>query len=144
MSEIDSRTCLETIKSVAEMLKYFSLRELLFILDQDTKVSKLDEMRIKKIADGVRFMYGGNQSEVDVALAVDLLSKAFAQCEPSQEKMSLSLMSHRRSFEHMIEPFIEACPTCREFLSVANTKQRSVKVYGKNGSVAGGNYLFRH
>ena len=94
--------------------------------------------RIKKIYDGVRYVYGGNQSEDEVASVVNRLSDAFAQCFPLQKRMSLSSVATRRSRQPIISPFSTVCPTCRATLSAADAKQRSVKVYGRDGSVVAG------
>ena len=141
MSAVTSHACLATAASVAESLQYFSLAELYFILQEDSKVSRLDRARIKKISDGVRYMYGGNQCDDQVEAVVDRLSDAFAQCLPLQKRMSLSSIATRRSLQPMIIPFTSVCPTCKESLSAADAKQRSVKVYGRNGSVVGGKWL---
>lgn len=138
MSECCSRTSLVTIKSVGEMLKLFSMAELFFILHQNSIISKLDRKRLKKITDGVRFMYGSNQSDAEVALLIDLLSSTFAQSTTMQSSMSLSAISFRRSIQHVIVPFTTVCPSCGDFLCAIDTKQRSVKVYCRNGSVVGG------
>jgi hypothetical protein len=138
MSAVSSHACSTTAKSVAESLQFFSLAELYFILHEDSKVCRLDRARIKKISDGVRYMYGGNQSDDEVATVVNGLSDAFAQCLPLQKRMSLSSIATRRSLQPMITPFSTVCPTCSASLSAADAKQRSVKVYGRNGSVVGG------
>jgi hypothetical protein len=144
MSEFGSRTSLVTIKSIGEMLKLFSMAEMFFVLHQNSIISKLDRMRLKKIADGVRFMYGGNQPDAEVALLIDLLSSTFAQSTTMQSSMLLSAISFRRSIQHVIVPFTTVCPSCGESLSSIDTKQRSVKVYCRNGSVVGGMSFFSY
>lgn len=138
MSAVPSNACVTTAQSVAESLEIFSLAEMYFILQEDSKVCRLDRSRIKKISDGVRYTFGGNQSDDEVASVVNRLSDAFAQCLPVQKSMSLSSIATRRSRQAVITPFSSVCPTCSVSLGACDAKQRSVKVYGRNGSVVAG------
>ncbi len=59
---MDSGTCLEEIANVSDYLKFFTVAELFYVLQEDARLSLFDINRIKKITDGVRFRYGGNHT----------------------------------------------------------------------------------
>ena len=136
MSESSSRTCSTVSKSVEMMLKKFTLAELLFLLQQDTSMPRIDEMRIRKIADGARFMYGDNQPNDNVAAAIESLADTFAQTRPMQKK-GLPAIALSRSLEYFIVPFTNAFTSCGASVSISMSQERAVKIYRGNGSVVG-------
>lgn len=138
MSELCSRTPLCITNHVMEMLKIFSLSELFYILEQDSTMTHLDGLRTRKITEGLRMNYGGNQTTADVEYVINSLSGVFRQDLLINKKRSIMSICSERLFQHNVLPFTSVCPICSKTLETKDAHQRAVKVYGNSGFVVAG------
>lgn len=136
--KMTSRTCLEDITCVSMQLKFFTLAELFYVLQEDKKLSLFDINRIKKITDGARYTFGSDHTYEQVATVIKLLSHSFAQALPMQNEMSLSFISHRELVNPIILPFTSVCCVCYKSLDKFDAIQRSIKIYCISGCVIPG------
>ncbi|CAF4196588.1 unnamed protein product, partial [Rotaria magnacalcarata] len=102
---MDSRTCSKVIANVSDQLKFFTVTELFYVLQEDTRLSLFDINRVKKITDRIRYRYGSEHSDEQVATVIQLLGDIYAQTLPMQNELSLSFTSHRQSLNPIITPF---------------------------------------
>ncbi len=133
-----SRTSPEVISCVAKQLKIFTLAELVYVLQEDAKISLFDIHRIKKIADAMRYRFDSNHTYEQVGTVVKLLGNAYKQTLPMQNEISFSFISNRQLHDPVILPFSSVCSVCQRSLNEFDTKQRSIKIYCVNGSVVSG------
>lgn len=135
---MDSRTSLEIISTVTDLLKVFTLAELVYVLEQDAKLSRFDIHRLQKITDAVRYRFNSNHSFGEINMAVQLLGNEFKQTLPVENKNSLSHIFNCQLHDPIILPFSCVCYICKRSLSEIETKERSVKIYCINGAVVSG------
>jgi hypothetical protein len=135
---MEFRSSLDDIAIVSDQLKFFTLRELFFILQLNEELSALDENKFKRITDCLRYRFGSQQSLQQVKTAILMLQDLFSQTLPLQHRSSLCSILHRRLREPMIVPFSLVCSTCGLSMDCSNGKQRHVKVYWLNGAVSTG------
>jgi hypothetical protein len=127
---------------VSRMLEFFSLAELYFVLEKDAQLSLLDVNRVNKIGDGLRYLHGSKQPDSQVALVIELLSSAYAHRTLARPESSLDSICYRQSLHVLIVPYSTMCPICGVVLNSLDAQQRTVKVYGRDGSVKGGRMFY--
>lgn len=136
------RTSPLIIQRVAYWLEYFTLAELIFVLQEDVRMYPLDKFRVQKIASAVRHTYSSDQSDADVKMLIEDLSTAYCQPRPLIKPTSISSNRIRHN-DHILVPYRTSCPTCYQSLNVANCKQRHIRLYCYNGAVViGENSIF--
>ncbi|CAF1529494.1 unnamed protein product [Rotaria magnacalcarata] len=138
---MDSRTCSKVIANVSDQLKFFTVAELFYVLQEDARLSLFDINRVKKITDRIRYRYGSEHSDEQVTTVIQLLGDIYAQTLPMQNELSLSFTSHRQSLNPIITPFSSVCFICQKSFDRFDAKQHPVKVYFANGSSVSGKFM---
>jgi hypothetical protein len=133
------RTPRAIIDRVSHWLEYFSLAELVFVLNEAARMSPFDKFRVEKIASSVRHTFFSEQSDEDVKMLIDDLSHAYSQTRPVHKPTSISSIMIRQN-KHLLMPFQSSCPSCNRSLDVSDALQRRVRVYCHNGSVVTGKH----
>ena len=131
------RTPKATIDRIAFSLERFTLVELFFVLNEDSRMSPFDKLRVQKISNVVRYTFASFQEDMDVKMLIDDLSIEYCQTRPMQKLMTTSLITLRVN-RHLLNPFRSSCPTCGRSLNVSDAKQRQLRIYFRNGSVTSG------
>lgn len=135
---MDSRTSSDIISTVADQLKIFTLPELVYVLEQDSKLSCFDIHRIEKITDAVRYRFDSKHCHEEIRTLLQLLSNEFKQTLPVDNQNSFAFIFNQKLHYPVILPFTSVCHICKRSLSALETKQRSIKIYCVNGSVVSG------
>ncbi len=131
------RTSAEIIGRVCHWLKFFTLAELIFVLNEDARMSVFDKFRIEKISFSLRHTFFSDQSDRHVKMLIDDLSLSYFQARPVHKPTSLSSITTRQN-NHTLVPFQSSCPTCNCTLNPHDTFQRRIRLYCQNGSVVTG------
>lgn len=129
------RTSPLIIERVAHWLEYFTLAELIFVLQEDARMYPFDKFRVQKIASAVRHTFSSDQSDADVKMLIEDLSTAYCQPRPLIKPTSISSNRIRHN-DHLLIPYRTSCPSCYQSLNVADCKQRHIRLYCYNGAVA--------
>ena len=133
-----SRSPLNVINNVSVQLKVFTLAELFYILQANAQLPIFDLYRVKRITNGLRYRYGGNQTNQQVATVISLMGDVFYQTIPVENVNTLAYISFRRLSEPIITPFCSVCVTCKRCLDKDDASERQVKIYWVNGTVTTG------
>ncbi|CAF3700006.1 unnamed protein product [Rotaria sp. Silwood1] len=131
------RTSSVVIERVSYWLEYFTLAELVFVLNEDARMSPFDKFRFNKIASAVRHTFMSDQSDLHVKMLIDDLSTAYCQSRPLHKQTSVSSIMIRQN-ENLLVPFQSSCPKCNQSLDASDAIQRRVRLYCQNGSVVTG------
>ena len=131
------RTSNEIIHRVSHWLEHFTRAELVFVLNEDARISLFDKFRIEKIAFSLRHAFFSDQSDRCVKMLIDDLSHSFSQTRPVHKLTSLSSTIVRQN-KHFLVPFQSSCPTCDFGLNPYDGIQRRLRLYCQNGSVVTG------
>jgi hypothetical protein len=76
------RTPKATIDRIAFWLERFILAELVFVLNEDSRMSPFDKLRVQKISNAVRYTFASFQEHMDVKMLIDDLSIEYCQVRP--------------------------------------------------------------
>ncbi len=131
------RTPGEIIGRVSHWLEHFTLAELVFVLNEDARISLFDKFRIEKIGSSLRHTFFSDQSDRHVKMLIDDLSLSYSQTRPVHKPTSLSSLMTRQN-KHFLVPFQSSCPTCNCSLNPCDAVQRRLRLYCQNGSVVTG------
>lgn len=131
------RTPLLIIERVSYWLEIFTLAELVFVLNENLRLSPFDKLRIKKIGTSLRHTFFTNQSDTDIKLLIDDLSSTYYQTRPVHKPTSLSSTMVQQQ-ERCLVPFRSTCSTCNRNLNVSDAIQKQLRLYCANGSVVVG------
>ncbi|CAF1158424.1 unnamed protein product [Adineta ricciae] len=122
------------IERVSYWLRYFTLAELFFVLEEDARIYPFDKFRIRKIALALRHTFASDQSDNEVKMLIKDLSTEFSQARPLNKPTSISSITVRKS-QHLLVPFRSTCPVCNNNLNENNAQQQGIRLYCSNGSV---------
>jgi hypothetical protein len=131
------RTPAEIIGRVCHWLTFFTLAELVFVLNEDARMSMFDKFRIEKVSSSLRHAFFSGQSDQHVKMLIDDLSLSYFQARPVHKPTSLSSIIVRQN-NHTLVPFQSSCPTCNCTLNPFDAFQRRIRLYCQNGSVVTG------
>lgn len=138
---MSSRTSEAEIQTLTNFYRIFHPTEISFILDLNSRLSKLEPTRITFISDHLQQLFKSQHKESDIRALLSFFSNPSnsVQITHNHDLRNL-LLPHSQA--HPLEPFTKQCPICHRSLTSENAHKKQVLIYTNNGQVLPGQYCF--